>query len=63
MVQFTVPTIACDACVQAITKSIQERDADAKVVVDLGVKSVEVFASLSPEELEEAIRAAGHEIV
>lgn len=37
-IQLTVPTIACEACAEAVTKAVQNEDAQATVQVDLTSK-------------------------
>ena len=60
--KFTVSTMVCDRCVQAVTQAIQGVDAQAEVEIDLGTKAVAVKSALSLEALTAAIDEAGHEV-
>jgi copper chaperone len=57
-----VPTIACEACANTITKAIQARQPDARVAVDVAAKRITVETTASLEEIEAAIVQAGHEV-
>jgi len=61
-IQLTVPTIACDACAEAITKAIHHQDGTATVSVDLPTKVVTVSSQLSEADVKQSIEAAGHEV-
>jgi copper chaperone len=61
-IQLTVPTIACEACAEAITKAIHSQDGAAEVSVDVPTKVVTVSSQFSEADLRQAIEAAGHEV-
>ncbi|MFN9173376.1 MAG: heavy-metal-associated domain-containing protein [Synechocystis sp.] len=61
-IQLTVPTIACEACAEAVTKAIHNHDGAAEVSVDVPTKVVTVSSRLSEAELKQSIEAAGHEV-
>ena len=61
-IQLTVPTIACEACADAVTKAIHRQDGAAEVAVDVPTKVVTVSSQLSEAELKQSIEAAGHEV-
>jgi copper chaperone len=54
--------MSCGHCVKAVTRAITERDAHAKVNVDLGAGRVEVQSELSPAEVSAAITEAGYTV-
>jgi len=58
----SVPSIKCDGCADTITKGIKVHDADAKVSVDVGNKTVEVDSDMSEASVKQAIAAVGHEV-
>lgn len=61
-IEFTVPTIACEACAEAITKAIQRQDGAAQIAVDVPSKVVTISSQSSEADLRQAIEAAGHEV-
>jgi copper chaperone len=61
-IQLTVPTIACEACAEAITKAIHSQDGAADVSVDVSKKVVTVAGQLNKADLRQVIEAAGHEV-
>nr|2XMM_A Chain A, SSR2857 PROTEIN [Synechocystis sp. PCC 6803]2XMM_B Chain B, SSR2857 PROTEIN [Synechocystis sp. PCC 6803]2XMV_A Chain A, SSR2857 PROTEIN [Synechocystis sp. PCC 6803]2XMV_B Chain B, SSR2857 PROTEIN [Synechocystis sp. PCC 6803]2XMV_C Chain C, SSR2857 PROTEIN [Synechocystis sp. PCC 6803]2XMV_D Chain D, SSR2857 PROTEIN [Synechocystis sp. PCC 6803]2XMV_E Chain E, SSR2857 PROTEIN [Synechocystis sp. PCC 6803]2XMV_F Chain F, SSR2857 PROTEIN [Synechocystis sp. PCC 6803] len=61
-IQLTVPTIACEACAEAVTKAVQNEDAQATVQVDLTSKKVTITSALGEEQLRTAIASAGYEV-
>lgn len=61
-IQLTVPTIACEACAEAVTKAIQSQDGAAQVAVDVPTKVVTISSQLSEAALKQSIEAAGHEV-
>ncbi|VVE42761.1 heavy metal transporter [Pandoraea pneumonica] len=60
--QVQVEGMSCGHCVKAVTRAITERDADAKVNVDLGAGRVDVDSDLSAEEVTAAIVDAGYTV-
>jgi copper chaperone len=63
--EFTVPSMSCQHCVNAITKEVSNVQGVQKVQVDLGTKRVRVQADerVSTEALLEAINEAGYDDV
>ena len=63
--EFTVPTISCQHCVNAITKEVQSVQGVHNVKVDLSAKRVSVQAdeSVPTQTLIEAIHEAGYDDV
>ena len=60
--QLTVPSMACSACVDTITKAVQSVDADAKVAADPKTKKVEVETNTAETKIREAIAQAGYPV-
>ncbi|MGJ8526724.1 hypothetical protein LMG33818_002480 [Halomonadaceae bacterium LMG 33818] len=59
MQSYEVPSMSCGHCVKAITNSIQDIDAQAKVDIDLKTKRVNVETTATSSEILEAIDDAG----
>ena len=61
--EFSVPSISCQHCVQAITAEVSQLPGVQNVAVDLGSKRVRVKADerVTPEAVVEAINEAGYE--
>ncbi|GAB3629345.1 heavy metal transporter [Pandoraea terrae] len=62
MLQFQVEGMSCNHCVQAVTRAITARDAQARVSVDLGAGQVNVESRLPAPELAAAITDAGYAV-
>ncbi len=60
--EFSVPSISCQHCVQAITAEVSQLPGVQNVAVDLGSKRVRVEADerVTPEAVVEAINEAGY---
>ncbi|WP_079229835.1 heavy-metal-associated domain-containing protein [Pseudomonas putida] len=58
---FNVQGMTCGHCVKAVTRAVQEQDAQAKVEVDLAGKQVRVLSALAPEQVLAAIREEGYQ--
>lgn len=63
MMEFQVEGMSCQHCVAAVTRSIHEVDATAKVQVDLEKGKVVVTSSKPVDDLKEAIDEAGYTVV
>lgn len=61
-IELTVPTIACEACAEAVTKAIHGADAQATVQVDVPTKKVTIASAVTEDQLRAAIASAGHEV-
>lgn len=57
-----VPSIACGACANTITKAIEGQKPEAKVSVDVESKIVTVETEASKEMITEIITEAGHTV-
>lgn len=62
MTELTVSGMTCGGCAQAVTRSIQKKDPNAKVTVDLKDGKVSINSILTPEELAGTITKAGYQV-
>lgn len=60
--QLTVPSMACSACAETITKAVQTIDPRAVVQADPATKLVSIETQASQEAVTEAIAAAGYPV-
>jgi len=58
---FNVQGMTCGHCVKAVTRAVQEKDAQATVEVDLPGQQVRVQSSLAAEQVLAAIREEGYQ--
>lgn len=58
---FNVQGMTCGHCVKSVTRAVQERDAAARVEVDLAGKQVRVQSELAQEQILTAIRDEGYQ--
>ncbi|MNR82301.1 Copper chaperone CopZ [compost metagenome] len=63
MYELQVEKMSCGHCVNAVTKSVQAVDADAKVEVDLATRTVRVQSDAALAEISGAIVEAGYPVV
>lgn len=63
MTEFQVEGMSCQHCVAAVTRSIHEIDAAAKVQVDLEHGKVIVASTETIDALREAIDEAGYTVL
>ncbi|MFN3927529.1 MAG: copper chaperone [Pseudanabaenaceae cyanobacterium] len=61
--EISVPTIACQGCIDTLTKAIQTADPSAIVIGDVPNKKITVTSSKSLEELKVIITSTGHQAV
>ena len=62
VMQLTVPTMACSACADTITKAIHGVDASAQVSADPATKDVSITTNAPAETICAAIDAAGYPV-
>jgi len=62
MIEFNVEGMSCQHCVGAVTRAIEEQDANARVTVDLASGRVSVESKQSVEALKAAIDEAGYTV-
>ncbi|MBF2090664.1 MAG: heavy-metal-associated domain-containing protein [Synechococcales cyanobacterium K44_A2020_017] len=60
--EFTVPNLACSACVDTVTKAIQAIDTTAQIKADPTTKQVEVTTGASESVIKQAIVDAGYTV-
>ncbi len=58
---FNVQGMTCGHCVKAVTRAVQEQDAEARVEVDLAGQQVKVQSSLAADVVLAAIREEGYQ--
>lgn len=58
--QFTVPKLACSACVNTITKAVMVVDPSALVQAEPKIKLVSIETQADQTAIKEAIAAAGY---
>lgn len=59
---FSVPTISCDHCVNAITGEVTKLAGVDDVTVDLETKTVTVVGAASEQDIVAAIDEAGYDV-
>jgi copper chaperone len=59
---FTVPDMACGACVDKINQSINSIDPQAKIVANSQTKLIQIESEMPAATLETAIVEAGYTI-
>lgn len=62
-IQLTVPTMACSACEDTITKAVKAIDPTANVQTDLKTKQVNVETQAAEAEIKQSITDAGYTVV
>lgn len=60
--EFKVPSMVCEGCVDTVKKAIAKTDSAAQVEVVLETKAVMVDTSSSMEEIQQAIAGVGHTV-
>lgn len=60
MMVFQIPAMSCNHCVKAITQAIQSIDPQAKVIIDLPSKRVEIDSKQSRSALVQGLVAADY---
>ncbi|HZW20893.1 heavy-metal-associated domain-containing protein [Noviherbaspirillum sp.] len=63
MYELKVEGMSCGHCVSAVTKSVKDVDAAAKVDVDLAQQKVVVSSSASLDEIKAAVTDAGYDVL
>jgi copper chaperone len=60
--QFHVEGMSCEHCVRAVTRAVQQLDAQAAVQVDLKAATVTVNSTQPRPRIAEAIREEGYSV-
>lgn len=63
MYELKVEGMSCGHCVAAVTRSLREVDAAAKVDVDLAQQTVRVATAAPLEKVREAVEEAGYTVL
>ncbi|HJV53030.1 MAG TPA: cation transporter [Noviherbaspirillum sp.] len=63
MYELKVEGMSCNHCVNAVTRSVQEVDAGAKVDIDLAQQTVRVASSASLDAIKSAVAEAGYPVL
>ncbi|MNV56684.1 Copper chaperone CopZ [compost metagenome] len=58
---FNVQGMTCGHCVKAVTRAVQEQDAEARIEIDLAGKLGKVQSELAAEQILAAIREEGYQ--
>ncbi|EKQ67776.1 copper chaperone [Leptolyngbyaceae cyanobacterium JSC-12] len=62
MLQFDVPSMACSACAETISKAVKAVDPTATIEADPKTKRVNIQTQESASVVKQAIEAAGYPI-
>jgi copper chaperone len=62
MYELQVEGMTCNHCVAAVTKSVKEIDAGAKVNIDLATHKVCIDSSANVDDIKSAIEESGYEV-
>lgn len=58
----TIPDMACSACAETITQSVQALDASATVDANTQTKQVTISTTSEPAQVKQAIADAGYTV-
>jgi copper chaperone len=62
MIEFTLPAMTCNHCVERVTQAVRQVDPAAKVAIDLGTHRVRIEgADAEREAVTTSLRDAGYE--
>lgn len=57
-----IPDMACSACAETITKSVQALDTAASIQANTETKHVMISTTAAPEQVKQAIAEAGYTV-
>lgn len=60
--EFTVPSMVCQGCVDTVTKAIANQDANADISINLDTKKVAVETEVAATTIQQAIVEIGHTV-
>lgn len=63
MYELKVEGMSCGHCIGAVTRSVQDVDAAAKVEVDLAQQKVRVTSTAPLEDIQSAVVEAGYPVL
>ncbi|WP_019499512.1 heavy-metal-associated domain-containing protein [Pseudanabaena sp. PCC 6802] len=61
-IELKIPSMACSACADTITKAVKALDASATIQADLTTKLVSITTTQAESEVKGAIAAAGYAV-
>ncbi|WP_267383743.1 heavy-metal-associated domain-containing protein [Cyanobacterium sp. uoEpiScrs1] len=61
-ITFRVPSIACEACANTITKAVRNENPEATISIDVSTKIVTVETNVSEETVRKIIEGVGHTV-
>jgi copper chaperone len=59
-IRFNIPDMACDGCVQTVTRAITKLDPAAKVEADTQDRTIRVVTLRPSADIERSLTAAGY---
>ncbi|XTZ12737.1 MAG: heavy-metal-associated domain-containing protein [cyanobacterium endosymbiont of Rhopalodia inflata] len=59
---FKVPSIACEACANTITKAVQNEKPETTISINVSTKIVTVETTLPKENIKKIIEGIGHTV-
>ena len=62
MYELQVEGMTCNHCVAAVTRSVKEIDAGAKVDIDLATRKVRIDSTAHVDDIKSAVTEAGYEV-
>ncbi|MEN9314240.1 MAG: hypothetical protein RIS35_633 [Pseudomonadota bacterium] len=63
MLTLNITGMTCGHCVKAVTRAVQELDAEAKVAIDLAQGRAEIDSHAAADAIVAAITEEGYEVV
>lgn len=59
MLEFHIPDMSCDGCVQAITRALQKLDSKTRLETDLETRTLRVYSAAREQAVRDALEEAG----
>ncbi|VEP15716.1 Heavy metal transporter [Hyella patelloides LEGE 07179] len=60
--EFTVPSMVCQGCVDSVKKAIANQDTNADISINLDTKKVAVETEVTATTIQQAIVEIGHTV-
>jgi copper chaperone len=60
MIELTLPSMTCGHCVKAVTATVQQVDASAKLQIDLSAHQVRIESTRPAADFERALSEEGY---
>jgi copper chaperone len=61
-IELKIPSMACSACAETITKAVKALDDSATIQADLTTKLVSITSTQAEPDIKSAIAAAGYAV-